>query len=376
MKQSGHIYREGRFWYVRYRETVDGIRKQPRKRICPVEPHQERLKNAPPEVVKAADLLLEPLNRQADMGTGLGMTIDQFCERVFWPFMDAERRNVTAYNYKGVYKNHVEPHVGDKRLWEFRTVHASNMLAETHRLHPKLTKSTLYMHKRVLQSIFKHAIGQGYVEGPNPVRECIVPSSQAKGRPKKAYDLATILRILNVVSGQSKAAAAIAGFAALSRSEIMGLQWTDYNGVTLCVKRRVWENKVDPTKTVAREAPVPVIETLQEILDEYRASLGDPREGWMFATRNNTPKGLDDLYLWQMKKRLEVENIPWYGWHAFRRGVATNLKSLGVEDKVIQGILRHANPETTRGIYMKNNEVPVELKAGLDKLQDAIKNVQ
>lgn len=32
----------------------------------------------------------------------------------------------------------------------------------------------------------------------------------------------------------------------------------------------------------------------------------------------------------------------WHGWHAFRRGLATNLHALGVDDKTIQAILRHS----------------------------------
>ncbi|MGB7848528.1 MAG: tyrosine-type recombinase/integrase [Candidatus Acidiferrum sp.] len=42
-----------------------------------------------------------------------------------------------------------------------------------------------------------------------------------------------------------------------------------------------------------------------------------------------------------------------HGWHAFRRGLATNLHRLGVSDKVIQQILRHANVSTTMNIYVK-----------------------
>jgi hypothetical protein len=50
---------------------------------------------------------------------------------------------------------------------------------------------------------------------------------------------------------------------------------------------------------------------------------------------------------------IEAEKIPWYGWHAFRRGLATNLHRLRVSDKVIQQILRHANVTTTINIYVK-----------------------
>ena len=43
----------------------------------------------------------------------------------------------------------------------------------------------------------------------------------------------------------------------------------------------------------------------------------------------------------------------WRGWHAFRRGLATNLHRLGVNDKTIQAILRHSNIATTQNIYIK-----------------------
>jgi hypothetical protein len=39
--------------------------------------------------------------------------------------------------------------------------------------------------------------------------------------------------------------------------------------------------------------------------------------------------------------------------HAFRRGLARELHRLGVSDKVIQQILRHANVPTTINIYVK-----------------------
>jgi integrase len=43
----------------------------------------------------------------------------------------------------------------------------------------------------------------------------------------------------------------------------------------------------------------------------------------------------------------------WNGWHAFRRGLATNLHDLGVPDKTIQAILRHANVAVTHNSYIK-----------------------
>ena len=45
--------------------------------------------------------------------------------------------------------------------------------------------------------------------------------------------------------------------------------------------------------------------------------------------------------------------MPWYGWHGFRRGVASNLYELGENEKIVQRILRHANPHVTKERYIK-----------------------
>src|SRR5262249_17807808 len=48
------------------------------------------------------------------------------------------------------------------------------------------------------------------------------------------------------------------------------------------------------------------------------------------------------------------ERLPeWRGWHAARHGLGSNLYRLGVPEKVIQRILRHANVSTTATYYIK-----------------------
>jgi integrase len=51
------------------------------------------------------------------------------------------------------------------------------------------------------------------------------------------------------------------------------------------------------------------------------------------------------------------ESLPqWYGWHAFRRGLGSNLYALGVPEVVIQNILRHANLSPTMTYYVKTSD--------------------
>ena len=60
----------------------------------------------------------------------------------------------------------------------------------------------------------------------------------------------------------------------------------------------------------------------------------------------------------------------WYGWHAFRRGLATNLNRLGVDDSVIQRILRHSHVAVTQACYIKT--ASEDAKAAMQKLEIAL----
>jgi integrase len=66
-----------------------------------------------------------------------------------------------------------------------------------------------------------------------------------------------------------------------------------------------------------------------------------------------TPLHLDNLARRVLAPAFASKKIGWHGWHAFRRGLATNLHALGVEDKTIQAILRHSTLALTMNVYVK-----------------------
>jgi Phage integrase family len=57
----------------------------------------------------------------------------------------------------------------------------------------------------------------------------------------------------------------------------------------------------------------------------------------------------------------------WHGWHAARRGLGTNMYRLGVPEKTIQAILRHANVSTTSTYYIKS--AADDTRAAMAKLE-------
>jgi integrase len=121
----------------------------------------------------------------------------------------------------------------------------------------------------------------------------------------------------------------------------------------LVVNRSIWKGIVNKPKTRASHQPVPVITKLAAILDEYRASMHNPRTGVMFHNGNGECLDTDKLAQRVIRPAVEAVGLPWYGWHGFRRGIASNLYELGANDKIVQRILRHANPHVTKERYIK-----------------------
>lgn len=64
----------------------------------------------------------------------------------------------------------------------------------------------------------------------------------------------------------------------------------------------------------------------------------------------------------------------WRGWHAFRRGVATNLQHLGATVSTAQGALRHSDASVTLKHYTK--VVREDVRLMMEKLGDAVSDSQ
>jgi integrase len=73
----------------------------------------------------------------------------------------------------------------------------------------------------------------------------------------------------------------------------------------------------------------------------------------MFLSPVGNPINLDALAANVIVPLVTKAGVQWDGWHAFRRGLATNLYQLGVSAKIIQRILRQATVAVTQNCYIK-----------------------
>jgi integrase len=165
-----------------------------------------------------------------------------------------------------------------------------------------------------------------------------------------------------------------AAFTGLRRGEIRGMRWENLeSGEPLAfyrVSQSIWKGIVTEPKTAKSKAPVPIIGLLAKRLTEHRARCGNPESGAMFTNSLRNTLDLNELYQRIIKDILAAAHISWHGWHAFRRGLATNLHRLGVDDKTIQAILRHCNVAVTQNVYIKT--VSADSVAAMQQLEKAV----
>ncbi len=76
--------------------------------------------------------------------------------------------------------------------------------------------------------------------------------------------------------------------------------------------------------------------------------MGNPTTGVMFHSCSGERMDLNKLGQRIIRPAVEALRLDWYGWHGFRRSIASNLYELGANDKVVQRTLRHPKPTTAR----------------------------
>jgi integrase len=224
----------------------------------------------------------------------------------------------------------------------------------------------------------------------NPARLVKIPRAPDVGETH-AYTLRDVETMLAVLPEPAATVCAVAAFAGLRRSELRGLEWQDYDGEQIMVMRSVWEKFTNEPKTKRSKAPVPVIPRLQAVLAAHQLACGNPKSGPMFANGKGKPANLNNLLnrsilpvldrcgVCRESKESHIAakvsheyvrdgSLPkWHGFHSFRRGLATTLYALGVDDMMVQQILRHQDVSVTRKHYIKTtSEQSVSAMAKLE----------
>src|ERR1019366_6999361 len=146
-------------------------------------------------------------------------------------------------------------------------------------------------------------------------------------------------------------------------SEVLALQWCDldFTDQLIRVRRAYVERRFGPPKAKASKAPVPMHPLLAAHLLAWRKeTLYASDEDLVFPSlraKGTKPPAANMLvadYLRVAAKKAGVVAPPrTFGFHTFRRTLASVLVKLKVDPKLVQEMLRHQNLKTTLEVYAK-----------------------
>ena len=151
-----------------------------------------------------------------------------------------------------------------------------------------------------------------------------------------------------------------AGSTAIRRSELFGLRWedVDFEQQLVRITHSVVRNVEGKVKTRASKKPVPLPPIVVEELRLWRlASPYRSDKDYLFPSiqKNGTQPLQPDMilkrHLRPALEKLGIDKV--IGWHSFRHGMSNLLRECGVDVKVAQELLRHANSRTTLDIYQQ-----------------------
>jgi integrase len=246
---------------------------------------------------------------------------------------------------------YITPKWGACKLSEVKTVAVEQWLDSL-----PLAPASRSKIRNIMSAIFSHGIRHEWITF-NPISK--VRCSAKRVREPDVLTPAEFQALVPELSLREQVLVMLAGSTGLRRSELFALRWSDvdFQSMEVAVTRSCVRGRFGKVKTDASGKPVPLHVSVCDLLMEWRgvtAYSGD-RDFLFPSERLNGTKPLTpDMVLRKIIRpalaRAGVHGKV-IGWHSFRHSLATNLRSMGVDIKIAQELLRHANSRVTMDLY-------------------------
>ena len=331
-------------WVLRYRENLpDGSTKRRSVTIGTVKEFSNES-----QARKAALSWSFSMNAEAPNGTPVyfGAVIRRYLAE------EIPERPSTASRYRCWLNNHVGPKWRDYPIEQIKPLLVEDWLKKLD-LAPK-SKSHL---KNLMHVLFNAAMRWELIPYQhNPMGLVRVKDSSKRQREPKALSVDEFRTVLEYIPEPFRTMCIVAMCLGLRVSEILGLTWNDidWEGLRLAVRKAYVYGKQGDVKTQASHRWMPLDRLLAERLRQHKARLAPlaKSEDWIFANPETGkpywPGRIQENWLVPAAEKAGIGRI---GWHSFRHRHSTLLHALGVNLKVQQELLRHADVRTTMNIY-------------------------
>ena len=271
----------------------------------------------------------------------IGALIDHYIEREL-----PGRRYSTQQSHSSTLKRWILPRWGERSLEEIRPVAVEEWLRSL-TLAPK-TKVNL---RSLFHLIYEHARSWELTDR-NPID--LVRQRGGRRCIPRVLTSGEIRLLLAQLIEPCRTMVLVAACLGLRASEIMGLQWQDFNweDLTVFIRRGVVNGRSGDTKTEASQKSLPIDPRLARCLQElWKRTFHQGPQDWAFANKAGRPRGQQNILHRHVRPAALRAGIGKIGWHTFRHSYSTILRGAGTDIKVQQELLRHSTIHSTLNTY-------------------------
>ena len=256
------------------------------------------------------------------------------------------RRHSTQQSHSSTLKRWILPRWGDRSLEEVKPVAVEEWLRSL-ALAPK-TKVNL---RSLFHLVYEHA-RRWELTDRNPID--LVRQRGGRRCIPRVLTPGEIRLLLAQLVEPYHTMVLVAACLGLRASEIMGLQWQDFNweDLTVLIRRGVVNGRSGDTKTEASQKSLPIDPRLARSLQElWKRTLHQGPQDWVFANKAGRPRGQQNILHRHVRPAALRAGIGKIGWHTFRHSYSTMLRGAGADIKVQQELLRHSTIQSTLNTY-------------------------
>ena len=258
-------------------------------------------------------------------------------------------RYSTRVSYQSYLDNYIRPRWGEADIASVKAMAVEDWLKRL-TLAPK-TRGHI---RSLMSTLFKCAQRWELVEA-NPMQLVRVRNVSKRLERPSVLTAEEFHKLMPHIREPYRTMVLIAGCLGFRASEIVGLQWDDFDfeKSTLLVQRGVVHGRVDDVKTEYSRDVVPIAPELAKALLAYRDRCYPTKEGWLFANpATKKPYHQEEIQKKHIRKAAKAAGInSKVGWKTFRHSFRSWLDQTEAPIGVQRELMRHASIQTTMNVY-------------------------
>lgn len=312
-------------------------------------------------------------------------TLDEWYEKWMEIYKEPVIRETTQINYAGIYKKHISPLIGKRRISEITKLEITSVLNAAKR--DEYQYSTLIKIRSILKDLFYKALSDEFIN-KDPVKDVKIPMYKPKNAVKSLtreeqkifFDCAKGTFFYNLFIVAINTGLRPGELFALTEKDI------DFNNKMISVSKTLAHQnfegdehksfRIHPPKTQGSYRNVPInMQCEQALIRQIKQKkiVADACKGTgnkevkdkfkefddlLFITKRNTPLCVD-TYNFVIKKIIDevnlildpLEQIEYFSGHTFRHTFATRCFEANIPPKTVQNYMGHSSLQMTMDLY-------------------------